>query len=122
MKFIDEAIIKVKAGNGGKGCISFRREKWVPRGGPDGGNGGKGGDVIFKADEGLTTLMDFRYRKQYEAKRGVHGKGSQQDGHAGGDIVLTVPVGTLIYNDETNQLLADLEKHGEKILAARGGR
>ena len=122
MKFIDEAIIEVQGGNGGKGCISFRREKWIPRGGPDGGNGGKGGDVIFKADEGLTTLMDFRYKKHYEAQRGVHGKGSQQDGHAGSDIVLTVPVGTLIYNDETNEVLADLEKQDEKILAARGGR
>lgn len=122
MKFIDEATIKVKAGNGGKGCISFRREKYVPRGGPDGGNGGKGGDVVFLADEGLTTLMDFRYKKQYEARRGVHGKGSQQDGHAGGDIVLTAPVGTFIYHDETNELLADLNKQGQRYIAARGGR
>ena len=94
--FIDYAKIKVEAGDGGSGCSSFRREKYVPFGGPDGGNGGKGGDVIFRADANLTTLMDFRYKRSYKAKRGEHGKGKNKNGKSGVDIIITVPTGTVI--------------------------
>ena len=122
MKFIDEAKISVAAGNGGKGCISFRREKWVPRGGPDGGPGGKGGDIVFKVHEGLTTLMDLQYQKKFKAADGRNGKGSGQDGRGGDDVILYVPPGTLVYDEDTGECLADLKKLDEVLIAAHGGR
>lgn len=122
MKFIDEAVITVSAGHGGKGCISFRREKYVPRGGPDGGNGGKGGDIIMRTEPGMSTLMDLKYRKSFHASKGAGGKGSNQDGHAGEDVVILVPVGTLVYNQETHELMADLKEPNQFIVIARGGR
>lgn len=121
MKFIDEAIIEVKAGDGGRGCVSFRREKFIPRGGPDGGNGGKGGDIIFKADDGITTLMDFHYKTRYEAPRGQHGMGSLKDGRGGPDILIKLPCGTEIYDEETGELITDLTSHDQKIVIAKGG-
>lgn len=122
MKFIDEAIIEVKAGDGGDGCSSFRREKYVPRGGPDGGDGGRGGNVVVIADEGMSTLMDLKYRKHFRAERGVHGKGKQMNGAAGDDVIIKVPVGTIIYDDDTGVKLADLTEHGGEVVVARGGR
>lgn len=122
MKFIDEAIVDVGAGNGGDGCMSFRREKYVPRGGPDGGDGGRGGNVVLVADEGLTTLMDLKYRRQFNAKRGAHGKGKQMNGAAGDDIVVKVPVGTEVYDENTGIKLGDLVEHGGEVVVARGGR
>lgn len=122
MKFIDEARIFLKAGDGGHGCVSFRREKYVPRGGPNGGDGGRGGNVIFKADPGLYTLLDFRYMRHFEAPRGEHGRGKDQYGHAGDDIVIRVPVGTTIQDEATGTILADLLNPGEEVIAAHGGR
>lgn len=122
MKFIDEAIIEVKAGDGGNGCLSFRREKYVPMGGPDGGDGGRGGDVIARADEGLSTLMDLKYRRHFRAGRGAHGKGKQMSGAYGEDIVIRVPVGTIIYDEDTGIRLADLTQHGAEVVVAKGGR
>ncbi|SDN89073.1 GTP-binding protein [Desulfonauticus submarinus] len=127
MRFIDEAKILVKAGKGGRGCVSFRREKFVPKGGPDGGSGGKGGDVYFLASNKLLTLYDFRLKRVYQAENGQPGMGSQKDGRAGKDLVIEVPVGTLIYEIKDEEqgkevLLADLAKNGEKFLIARGGR
>jgi len=120
--FIDYAKIYVKAGNGGNGVISFRREKFVPRGGPDGGNGGNGGNVILKADAQLTTLLDFHYRKHYKAERGEHGQGSNKTGRSGKDIIIRVPCGTLVKDAETNSVLADLVENGQEFIAARGGK
>lgn len=120
MKFIDEAKIEVRAGDGGDGCSSFRREKYVPRGGPDGGDGGRGGHVLIRADEGLSTLMDLKYRRIVRAGRGAHGKGKQMNGAAGKDELIIVPLGTIVY--EGNRKLADLTKHGEEIIIAKGGR
>lgn len=122
MKFIDEARIFIKAGDGGHGCISFRREKYVPRGGPNGGDGGRGGDIIFQADEGLYTLLDFRYKKHFEAGRGEHGRGKDQYGHAGNDIIIHVPAGTTIKDGKTNEVLAEIERHGQSVVIAKGGR
>ena len=122
MKFIDEAVIKVTAGDGGKGCVSFRREKFVPRGGPDGGDGGNGGDVILKATTQLTTLLDFKYKKHFSAGRGVHGKGAQKEGREGANVLLVVPAGTIIYDHETGEKLVDLSEEGAVFVAARGGR
>lgn len=122
MKFIDEAIIDINAGDGGNGCMSFRREKYVPRGGPDGGDGGRGGNVIVRANEGLTTLMDLKYRRHFRAKRGAHGKGKQMSGAAGEDVVIDVPVGTIVYDENTGVRLADLVEHGAEAVVARGGR
>ncbi len=121
MQFIDEATITLKAGDGGKGCVSFRREKYVPKGGPNGGDGGKGGDVVFMVDESLGTLLDFKYKPVYKAQRGGHGGGSQRNGASGRDQVLTVPPGTMVY-DEEGDLLADLVEPGRRWVAARGGR
>jgi len=118
--FIDYAKIKVKAGDGGSGCSSFRREKYVPFGGPNGGNGGKGGDVIFRADANLTTLMDFKYKMSYKAKRGEHGKGKNKNGKSGDDIIITVPTGTVI--KENGNTIGDLTENGQKIIAAKGGK
>lgn len=122
MKFIDEAIIYVKAGDGGNGCVSFRREKYVPRGGPDGGDGGKGGDCIVRTREGLTTLMDVRYRKEFKAGRGTHGKGKKMFGKMGEDVVIVVPVGTLIKDAETKKILADMTKLDQEFVVAKGGK
>jgi len=122
MKFIDEAIVKIHAGDGGKGCVSFRREKYVPRGGPDGGNGGRGGNIVVKTSASLTTLMDLRYRKHFDADRGEHGKGAMQDGRGGADVILTVPPGTLIYDHTTGDLIADLTDDNMELIVAKGGR
>jgi GTP-binding protein len=120
--FIDYAEIFVEAGVGGNGAVAFRREKYVPKGGPAGGNGGKGGDVILIANENLATLLDFRYRKIYEAEKGQAGGNSLCDGRNGKDIIIKVPVGTLIKNAETNEVICDFKKHGQKFVAARGGK
>ena len=122
MKFIDEVKIRVIAGDGGRGCVSFRREKFVPRGGPNGGNGGHGGDVIAVADPDLTTLLDLRYQKQYKAGRGQHGMGKDCHGRRGEDRVIHVPVGTIIRDAATGELLADLQTSGDRIVVAAGGR
>jgi GTP-binding protein len=120
--FVDEVEIQVRAGDGGRGCISFRREKFVPRGGPNGGDGGRGGSVTLEADEGLGTLLDFRYRRHYTARRGGHGEGSDRHGANGGDLVLRVPVGTTVRERDSGLLLGDLTAHGERLDVARGGR
>jgi GTP-binding protein len=118
---LDKAKIHVKAGDGGNGCISFRREKFVPRGGPDGGDGGKGGDVIFEADEHLSTLIDQIYTQHYRAQNGKHGKGKLMHGRDGENLVVRVPVGTIIRDAETGELIADLNEPGMKVVVARGG-
>ena len=122
MKFIDEARINVKAGNGGNGCMSFRREKFVPKGGPDGGNGGRGGDVVIRADRQLNTLLDFRYTRHYKAESGVHGQGSRKDGRWGKDTVIRVPCGTIVRDGKTGEEIADMVDHGIEVVVARGGR
>ena len=122
MKFIDEVKIEVQAGHGGRGCLSFRREKYVPRGGPDGGDGGAGGDVVAVADPQLTTLLDLRYQRLYRAGRGVHGKGKDQHGKRGEEMVIPVPVGTTIRDAGSGELLADLSAPGERVVIARGGK
>jgi GTP-binding protein len=122
MKFIDETKIRVIAGDGGRGCVSFRREKYVPRGGPNGGDGGDGGDVIMEADAQLTTLLDLHYQKQYKAGRGQHGMGSECDGRRGEDRVIRVPVGTIIREAAAGKLIGDLAVGGERIVIAAGGR
>jgi GTP-binding protein len=120
--FIDQATITVKAGRGGNGVVSFRREKFIPKGGPDGGNGGNGGSIILRADRHLTTLMDFRYKRNYAAPSGDHGKGARKTGKTGEDIVVRVPTGTLVTDNETGEVLADLVDHGDEIIVARGGK
>jgi GTP-binding protein len=120
--FLDEAIIEVKAGDGGNGIVAFRREKYVPRGGPAGGSGGRGGDVILVADEGVNTLYAFRFTKRYEAGRGGHGGGKNQRGKDGRDLRVTVPVGTVVRDAETGEVVADLVAHGQEVVVARGGR
>ncbi|HSE90513.1 MAG TPA: GTPase ObgE [Candidatus Binatia bacterium] len=122
MKFIDEVKIRVIAGDGGRGCVSFRREKFVPRGGPNGGNGGKGGDVIALADPQLTTLLDLRYQKQYKAGRGEHGLGKDQHGKTGEDRIIKVPVGTIIRDAGTGELIGDLKEANQHVVVAAGGR
>lgn len=121
MKFIDTASIKLKAGNGGNGCISFRREKYVPKGGPNGGNGGNGASIYFIGDKNHHTLMDFRYKSVYKAPDGEKGKGSDMNGKAGTDLVLPVPLGTIVKNADTGDIIADITYDGEKVLAALGG-
>ena len=120
--FVDEAKIKVKAGNGGNGCVAFRREKFVPRGGPSGGDGGRGGDVIMESSERHNTLIHFRYNPEHKAERGKHGEGSNCTGREGADIILKVPVGTALYDDETGELVHDFRHPDERIIAAKGGR
>jgi GTP-binding protein len=120
--FVDEVVFKVKSGDGGNGVVSFRREKFEAMGGPDGGDGGHGGDVILKVDEGLNTLADFRYKNFYQAENGTHGKGKNQRGKDGKDLYLKVPPGTLIYNDDTNELLKDLKDDGQEYILAEGGK
>ncbi len=122
MKFIDEVKITISSGNGGHGCVGFRREKFVPFGGPDGGNGGDGGNVYFQCDEGLNTLAKFRGRKVFKAESGEPGAGSQRNGKFGEDLIIPVPVGTIIRNAETNDILADLSEKGQKVLIAEGGQ
>lgn len=122
MKFIDEATIKVQAGNGGRGCVSFRREKYVPRGGPDGGDGGKGGDIIFEVDRNLSTLMDLKFKKHFKAKNGRHGEGSRKNGRSGEDIIIKIPPGTEVYNNETDEFLFDFVKSGQSQVIAQGGK
>ena len=120
--FIDEAKIYVKAGDGGNGCLAFRREKYVPRGGPSGGDGGRGGDVYMVANEQLNTLLHFRFNPEYKAQRGRHGEGSNCTGQDGEPVVLEVPVGTVVYDADTGEKLHDFTHSGERILIARGGR
>jgi GTP-binding protein len=120
--FIDKARIYVKGGDGGNGCVAMRREKYVPEGGPWGGDGGRGGDVVFQADEGLRTLIDFRYKRHYKADRGKHGEGKNRYGRSADDLLVRVPVGTLVRDEDTGELLADLVLHGQRVVVARGGR
>jgi GTP-binding protein len=120
--FIDYVEIEVKAGNGGPGCISFRREKHISKGGPDGGDGGRGGDIIFIADSNLTTLMDFRYKKIYKAKNGKHGEGALKSGKSGESVKIRVPTGTIVKNLETDQVIIDMNEDGKESVIARGGR
>jgi GTPase len=120
--FVDEVVIKVVAGSGGHGLIAFRREKFVPRGGPNGGDGGKGGDVVLEVDPHLSTLLDFRYRAQWKAERGQHGGGSGRTGRSGEDVVVRVPSGTEVVDAGTGKTLADLVRPGERVIVARGGR
>jgi len=121
MKFVDEAWIEVLAGAGGNGAVSFRREKYIPYGGPDGGNGGRGGSVHALSDPNLNTLIDYRYVRKFAARKGENGRGSDQSGAAGGDVVLRVPVGTRICDAHSGELLCDLRLPGEKVCLARGG-
>ena len=121
-KFVDEVKVLVRSGNGGQGCVSFRREKYVPKGGPDGGDGGKGGDVIIQTDPQLGTLLDYRFRPRHLAGNGRPGEGNQSSGANGDDVCLGVPVGTSIYHRETNELLVDLTQPHQEFVAARGGR
>ncbi|MEI7695286.1 MAG: GTPase ObgE [Chlorobium sp.] len=122
MKFVDSASIVVQAGDGGKGCVSFRREKFVPKGGPDGGDGGRGGHVWLRTNRQLTTLLDFKYKKKYIAVRGVHGQGARKTGKDGADIVIDVPCGTIVRNAETHEIIADLTGDEQELLIAKGGK
>ncbi|HOE16931.1 MAG TPA: GTPase ObgE [Syntrophorhabdaceae bacterium] len=122
MKFVDEAKIYVEAGKGGNGCVSFRREKFVPRGGPDGGDGGKGGDVIISGKSGLASLMDFRYKRVYRAENGKHGSGKDKTGKDGRDITIHVPLGTIVYGEDGATPLCEITREGEPRIIAKGGR
>lgn len=122
MKFVDEVTIEVKAGNGGNGCLSFRREKYIPKGGPDGGDGGDGGSVYLIADASLNTLVDYRYERKFQAERGEDGKGRQMSGKKGADCVLKVPVGTRVFDVDTGELLGDLVEADQRLCVAKGGR
>ncbi len=121
MKFVDEVKITVRAGKGGDGCLSFRREKFVPFGGPNGGDGGDGGSIYLEADSNINTLVDFRYQRHFQAQHGQSGMGSDCTGRSGEDLVIKVPVGTLVYNVETEELLGDLTQPAERLLVAKGG-
>jgi len=121
MRFIDEATINVQAGDGGRGCVSFRREKYVPRGGPNGGNGGRGGSVYIVPTHNKQSLLDFKYQPKYVAERGEHGMGSDMDGRGGADLMIAVPVGTIVHDEQTHEVLADLTEEGKAILVAAGG-
>ena len=121
MKFVDQATIRVEAGNGGDGCLSFRREKFVPKGGPDGGDGGDGGSIYLVVDEGLNTLVDFRHNRLYRAKNGQSGMGRDRFGKQADDLYIKVPIGTLVYDDDTNELIGDLLAKDEELLVAQGG-
>ena len=122
MKFLDQTKIYLKAGNGGSGSASFRREKFIEFGGPDGGDGGHGGSIIFIADKNLNTLIDFRYQQHLKAERGQDGKGNKKTGKSGKDLILKVPVGTQIFEEDNNTLIEDLTKSGQKIIIAKGGK
>lgn len=119
--FYDRGKINLKAGDGGNGMVSFRREKYVPEGGPNGGDGGKGGDVYFLGDENLSTLVDFKYKKHYKGNRGENGKSSNMHGKNGEDLILHVPLGTSVRREGSEDLLGDITEHGQKLLVARGG-
>ena len=121
MKFVDEAVIKIEAGNGGNGCLSFRREKFIPFGGPDGGDGGDGGSVYLVGNPELNTLIDFRYQRHYKAENGQSGRGAQCTGKKGDDLFIAVPIGTLAYDVETGECLADIQQPGVPVLIAQGG-
>ncbi|NTV02376.1 MAG: GTPase ObgE [Chlorobiaceae bacterium] len=122
MKFVDSAKISVQAGDGGRGCVSFRREKFVPKGGPDGGDGGRGGHVYLHANKQLATLLDFKYKKSYAAERGAHGLGARKTGRDGADIVIGVPCGTVVRNAETGEVMCDMTEDGQEVMIAKGGR
>ncbi|EHQ91778.1 GTPase ObgE [Desulfosporosinus youngiae] len=120
--FYDQAKIYVKGGDGGAGAVAFRREKYVPEGGPSGGDGGRGGNVVFMGDEGLRTLVDFRYKRHYKGDRGEHGQSKNMSGRGGADIVLRIPVGTVVFDDGTGETIADITEHGQRVVVAAGGR
>src|SRR6185369_8770998 len=122
MRFVDQCSVKVVAGDGGNGVVAFRREKYIPFGGPAGGDGGRGGDVIFVGDEGMSTLLDFTHIRTLTAKRGEHGSGSDCHGRGGADRVEKVPVGTQIRDHESGELLADVTEHGQQLIVAKGGK
>ena len=121
MKFVDEAYIQVEAGNGGDGCLSFRREKFIPKGGPNGGDGGDGGSVYLIVNEGLNTLADFRYQRLFRAEKGQHGMGRDRIGKSGEDLYIEVPLGTLVYDDDTQELIGDMVTNKQTLLVAKGG-
>ena len=121
MKFVDEAVIKVEAGDGGNGCVSFRREKFIPKGGPDGGDGGDGGHVYLVADSGLNTLVDFRHQRHHRAERGQNGMSRQMTGHKGESLLIKVPVGTRVQDADTEEFIGEVMAHGDELLVARGG-
>jgi GTP-binding protein len=122
MQFIDYLKVYVKAGDGGRGCISFRREKYVPKGGPDGGDGGRGGHIIFRATRDINTLLDIKYQQQYRAEKGQHGMGKEMHGRNGKDLVIPVPLGTLIKHADTEEILCDLTAEGQEFIGASGGK
>ncbi len=122
MKFVDEATIRVAAGKGGNGAMSFRREKYIPRGGPDGGDGGRGGDVYFIGNSGLNTLADFRFTRDYRAEHGGRGQGRQKSGKAGQDLFIRVPLGTLVYDEQTLEMIGEVVAHDQQLLVAQGGQ
>ena len=121
MKFVDEATILVVAGDGGNGCVSFRREKYIPKGGPDGGDGGDGGDVWLEADENLNTLIDYRFEKSFRAERGQNGQSRDCTGKRGKDVTVKVPVGTRVIDQGTGETMGDMTKHGQRLMVAKGG-
>lgn len=121
MKFVDEAIIFVHSGRGGDGCLSFRREKYIPRGGPNGGDGGDGGSVYLRATSGLNTLVDFRHQRRHKAESGQQGMGSDCTGKAGSDLIVDVPIGTIVYDADTGECLGDIRREDERLLVAQGG-
>jgi len=121
-KFYDQAKIYVKGGDGGAGAVAFRREKYVPEGGPSGGDGGRGGNIVFMGDEGLRTLVDFRYQRHYKGARGDHGSAKNCSGRSGEDIILRIPVGTVVFEDGSGDTLADITEHGQRVVVAAGGR
>ena len=122
MKFIDQAKIYIKAGDGGRGCVSFRREKYIPKGGPNGGDGGRGGHIIFTADTNVNTLLDVKLKQHYRAEKGEHGKGKDMHGRNGKDLVILVPVGTMVKEAETGEMLVDLTEEAQSFIVATGGR
>ncbi|MGH8538095.1 MAG: GTPase ObgE, partial [Gammaproteobacteria bacterium] len=121
MKFVDEARIRVEAGAGGDGCLSFRREKFIPFGGPNGGDGGDGGHVVLEVAEGLNTLVEFRYKRRFRAQNGQAGMGKDCSGHAGADCIVRVPAGTVVYDADSDELLGDLVAPKQRLVVARGG-
>ncbi|MDH5203334.1 MAG: GTPase ObgE, partial [Nitrospirota bacterium] len=122
MQFVDYVKIHVKAGDGGRGCVSFRREKYVPRGGPNGGDGGRGGNIIIKSTNQLNTLLDFKYKREYKAGRGGHGKGKNMHGKDGEDMIIPVPIGTVIKDGDSGEIITDLDSEGKYHVVVKGGR
>ena len=121
MKFVDEATIEVSAGKGGNGCVSFRREKFVPKGGPDGGDGGDGGSVLLEGDDALNTMIDYRYTRRFRADNGEAGRGRNCSGKSGADLILPVPLGTTVLDEDSGEVLGDIREAGERLLVAQGG-